>query len=145
MATVPVLQLSSVSHSRVTGTSDAYGCIQVGHNKVYTTTLYRNLNPKWEGVLDIVGGLPHTLSEEATFELEGRHSFVVVTLWDEDILGKDDFLGCSPTVSYCTVHIALLNAHCPLSTLHCPRCPHCTVHIALPSLPTSVSCHMSRR
>eukprot|EP01006_Ploeotia_vitrea_P057112 TRINITY_DN68152_c2_g1_i2.p1 TRINITY_DN68152_c2_g1~~TRINITY_DN68152_c2_g1_i2.p1 ORF type:complete len:1110 (+),score=516.17 TRINITY_DN68152_c2_g1_i2:340-3330(+) len=62
------------------GTADPYACIQMGEtNKVFTTTLYKSLDPRW--------------GEEVSFKIENAHDYVEIRVWDEEIVGNDRFLG----------------------------------------------------
>ncbi|GJP73768.1 hypothetical protein CLOP_g4455 [Closterium sp. NIES-67] len=77
---VQLLQARNLAAKDSNGFSDPFVRMQVGRSKVRSSTVYKNLNPTW--------------NEEFLFRTDNLETDVLlVTVWDEDYLGKADFLG----------------------------------------------------
>ena len=66
------------------GKSDPYCFVNLGRTRFRTCTIERNLNPVWERTF--------------YFDIEDLYHNLVITLFDQDQSGEDDFLGriCLP-------------------------------------------------
>eukprot|EP01018_Ginkgo_biloba_P027465 Gb_34901 [translate_table: standard] len=77
---VQVLKAKSLVSKDLNGSSDPYAKITMGNHIIRTQIIPNNLNPKWDQVFAI----DKDKLSSPTLE---------ISLWDEDIGKKDDFMG----------------------------------------------------
>jgi uncharacterized protein (UPF0147 family) len=76
---VNLLEARGLSSGKAFGTVDAYACIEYGSNSMYSTTIFRTHDARWE--------------EECTFNIGERQVFLAIRVWNQSLVGKDNLLG----------------------------------------------------
>eukprot|EP00850_Spirogloea_muscicola_P014421 SM000103S09513 [mRNA] locus=s103:385053:391694:+ [translate_table: standard] len=82
---VQVLSARSLIAKDFSGTSDPFARVSVGNQSSRTKTIYKELNPEWSETFAFAA------SQSEGFDI--NTGFVEVSIWDEDKLFQNDFLG----------------------------------------------------